>query len=244
MALALGARVTLISRIPPIFDAASLAGIDVHALPANDVCRYDTRYDDDGNRTLLLLSEGESISHSDITLRSGVDALIVAPAYHEIAGLPPSDAQVQAVALQGPLRTSDQQGVVTSHAGAAGQAKPFLRQGVLAFFSEEDTADPGALARFVARKGGIALLTRGWRGATLVTADRERVLPSLPANPIDPTGAGDCFATAFVVRYAETHDLDEAARFALAAGALAVEAPGLAGVATRRQVEERLREAA
>jgi len=244
MALALGAQVTLITRLTPGFDTAPLEGIDVQAQPASDVCRYDTRYDSAGDRTLLLLNEGESIDMGDIT-SAGADALIVAPAYHEIGGLPPCDAPVLAVALQGALRTADREGVVKSRPRPTNQVAPFLRPGVLAFFSEEDTAEPEELARFVAKSGGTALLTRGWRGATLVTDSGERILPPFAANPVDPTGAGDCFATAFVVRYVETGDLDQASRYALAAGALAIEAPGLAGVATRAQVEERLlREAA
>lgn len=244
MALALGAQVTLVTRIPAGFDAASLEGIDVQAQPATDVCRYDNHYDSAGDRTSLLLNEGESISLHDITFPLAIDALIVAPAYHEVAALPPCGASVLAVVLQGPLRTSNRDGVVMPHPAAAEQAAPFLRPGILAFFSEEDTPKPETLARCIAKSGGIALLTRGWRGATLTTGTDSRTLRPFPANPVDPTGAGDCFATAFVIRYVETGDLDQASRFALAAGALAVEAPGLAGVATRAQVEERLREAA
>jgi hypothetical protein len=41
------------------------------------------------------------------------------------------------------------------------------------------------------------------------------------------------------VRFAETGDLHSACAFALAAGALATERPGLAGVPTRGEVERR-----
>jgi hypothetical protein len=245
MALALGAQVTLVTRLSPGYDTAPLEGIEVHAQPAADVCRYANRFDSGGDRTLLLLNEGEPIDTSDITFPTPADAMIVAPAYHEIGGLPPCEAPVVAVALQGPLRTCDGQGLVMPHPRPKEQVASFLRPGVVAFFSEEDTTEPEDLAHFIASGGGTALLTRGWRGAILVTQAGARVLPPYSANPVDPTGAGDCFATAFVVRYIETGDLDEASHYALAAGALAVEAPGLAGVATRAQVEERvLREAA
>lgn len=245
MALALGAQVTLVTRLSPGYDTAPLEGIEVQARPASDVCRYANRFDAAGDRTLLLLNEGEPIDADDITLPTPPDAVIVAPAYHEIGGLPSCEAPVVAVALQGPLRTADRQGLVMPHPRPKEQVASFLRPGVVAFFSEEDTTEPEDLARFIAHRGGTALLTRGWRGAILVTEAGARVLQPYSANPVDPTGAGDCFATAFVVRYIETGDLDEASHYALAAGALAVEAPGLAGVATRAQVEERvLREAA
>ncbi|MCK9521175.1 MAG: PfkB family carbohydrate kinase, partial [Dehalococcoidia bacterium] len=69
-------------------------------------------------------------------------------------------------------------------------------------------------------------------------------LPAFAAEPVEPTGAGDCFATAFTVRFAETGDIDEASRFALAAGALAVEAHGLAAIPSRAAIEARLRKVA
>jgi sugar/nucleoside kinase (ribokinase family) len=61
---------------------------------------------------------------------------------------------------------------------------------------------------------------------------------------VDPTGAGDCFATAFAVRYAETESFAEAGWFAAAAGALAVEGYGLAGVPTRAAIEQRMKQVA
>jgi sugar/nucleoside kinase (ribokinase family) len=113
-----------------------------------------------------------------------------------------------------------------------------------AFFSEEDTAQPELLARHVATQGTRVFLTRGYRGAALYTPDGERTYGPLPADATDPTGAGDCFSTAFLVRLAETGDIEGATRFALAAGAVAVERPGLAGVPSREEIETRLREAA
>ena len=74
----------------------------------------------------------------------------------------------------------------------------------------------------------------------LVVGGAERQLEALVADSVDPTGAGDCFATAFMVRLAETGSLDEACSFGLAAGALSVGAAGLAGVPSREQVERRL----
>ena len=88
------------------------------------------------------------------------------------------------------------------------------------------------------------MVTRGYRGAVLFTGDSESAIEAIPADSVDPTGAGDCFATAFTVRFAETGNVSEAARFALAAGSLAVEGPGIAGIPTRAQVEERLKQEA
>jgi sugar/nucleoside kinase (ribokinase family) len=92
----------------------------------------------------------------------------------------------------------------------------------------------------------VAVLTRGYNGATLFDSDgSHHHWNALRASPVDPTGAGDCFASAFLFRLAETNELAAAMRFALAAGALAVEGSGLAGIATREAIESRMtREAA
>ena len=52
--------------------------------------------------------------------------------------------------------------------------------------------------------------------------------------------AGDVWAAAYLLRYSEVSDPFEAARFACAAAALCVEAPGVSGVAGRAAIEARL----
>jgi hypothetical protein len=239
-ALALGAEVSLISRIPAGYDRSVLAGLDVHGFPARVAPRYANTYTPAGKRTQLLLNEGEPLDPAAATLDRPIDGLIVAPAYHELAGLPAMAGPVVAVSLQGVLRTVDAQGHVLPTPDPEAAAAPFIRPGCFAFFSEEDSSEPEALARFIAGCGAIALLTRGFSGAMLFRGDAVTRLDAIAAAPVEPTGAGDCFATAFVVRYIETGDVGAACLFALAAGALAVESYGLAGVPTRAAIEERL----
>ena len=66
------------------------------------------------------------------------------------------------------------------------------------------------------------VVTLGGRGAQV----GDVVVPSYPANVVDPTGAGDAFCGALGVALAEGHPIVEAVRFANAAGALAVQTPG------------------
>lgn len=246
LALALGHQVTLITRLVPEYDRRVLDGIDVQALPAVAVPRYDNRYDEHGERTQYLLARGGRLDVPAVvaSLSLPCDVLIVAPAFHEIDDLPASPARVVGVSLQGLLRDVRDDGRVVPHRDPWGQVGRFVRPGWFCFFSEEDTADAPGLARQVAAAGARALLTRGYRGATLFSGGREESLAPYPASPIDPTGAGDCFATAFLVRYAETNDLADACRFALAAGALAVEGHGLAGVPTRAAIRALIRRVA
>ncbi len=111
------------------------------------------------------------------------------------------------------------------------------------------------------RPGADLLVTQGSRGGLLVIAGRDgppetlRYLPTATDREIDPTGAGDTFLAALLAstlrpaivgrtRARRRPDL----RFAAAAGSLAVEGPGLAGVPDRaavlvRRARERVRRA-
>ncbi|MGE5595632.1 MAG: PfkB family carbohydrate kinase [Hyphomicrobiales bacterium] len=230
------------THLHPGYDRSALAGIDVIACGTNPAPRYANRYDPSGKRTQLILAEGSPLD-ADWAAVPAMDAHLVAPAYHELAAIPPVRARVTAVALQGPLRAAAD-GRVIPHPDPIAQVAPFIAPGVLAFLSDEDTAEPTEVARYLAAAGMTVLLTLGYRGALMFEAGRQTAFEALPANPIEPTGAGDCFATAFVVRYAETGDLHEACQFALAAGALAVEGAGMAGVPSRAAIEARLRKVA
>ncbi|MBN9493208.1 hypothetical protein J0H33_07670 [bacterium] len=242
MAKALGAEVTLVTGRPAGYPAGALRGLDLIERPAEAACRYANTYDAQGNRAQVLLDPGEPLV-SETWPGGLIDALIVAPAYHELTALPPVDARVVMVSLQGPLRSVDGDRRVVHAADAVAAATPFIEPGAFASFSDEDVADPEALARHLAARRMTVAVTRGHRGATLFEGGFRREVASLPADPVDPTGAGDCFAAAWAVRFAETGDLGEACAFALAAGALATEKPGLEGVPTRREVEERARHA-
>jgi sugar/nucleoside kinase (ribokinase family) len=57
-----------------------------------------------------------------------------------------------------------------------------------------------------------------------------------PASEVDPTGAGDVFATAFVIRLQETGDPVQSARFANVTASYGVEHIGIWGVPTRETV--------
>ena len=71
------------------------------------------------------------------------------------------------------------------------------------FLSQHDLPDADARAREFLSLVPIVALTRGWRGLTLLTRDGVHDVPSLPRPEKDPTGAGDVFAAAFLVRYQE-----------------------------------------
>ncbi len=94
----------------------------------------------------------------------------------------------------------------------------------------------------------LAVMTAGARGALLyVNGDRFDVRPR-PARAVDPTGAGDVFAAAFLVHYHRHGDPWQAAEVATCAASLSVEGEGWSSVpdlpALERALAEYRREAA
>lgn len=63
-----------------------------------------------------------------------------------------------------------------------------------------------------------------------------RPVPPRPAAELDPTGAGDIFATAFLLRLDETGDPLDAARYANVTASFGVEGQGVSGIPTHEQV--------
>jgi ribokinase len=82
------------------------------------------------------------------------------------------------------------------------------------------------------------VITRGGDSTLCILADRAFETPALPVKPVDTVGAGDTFAGTLTVRLAEGETLENAIRFANAAGALATLGAGAqASIPTRRATD-------
>ncbi|MFI5014380.1 MAG: sugar kinase [Hyphomicrobiales bacterium] len=102
--------------------------------------------------------------------------------------------------------------------------------------------DPDAIADFYLRLGAkIVALTLGPEGALVATPRERRRLRSIPVEPVDATGAGDCFDGAFLAEYLVTHDPFVAGRYAAVAAALSTRGFGaVAPIPRRAEVEAAL----
>ncbi|TEU14504.1 MAG: ribokinase [Anaerolineales bacterium] len=86
---------------------------------------------------------------------------------------------------------------------------------------------------------GTVILTLGARGAFLVSAEESVHVPGYKVEVVDTTAAGDAFVGGLAVALAQGQNLAEAARYANAAGALAVTRLGAQpSLPTRQEVEE------
>lgn len=70
------------------------------------------------------------------------------------------------------------------------------------------------------------VMTRGNRGASLISEKGIEHFSAFPVEPVDTTAAGDAFVGSFAVAFAEGRPLTEAVRYGNAAGALAATKTG------------------
>jgi 6-phosphofructokinase 2 len=122
--------------------------------------------------------------------------------------------------------------------------KPNLRE--LNEFLGSEAADDGAIIeasrRIIARYGVEVVVTSlGEDGAILVSAGKTLRAEAPHVHVLSAVGAGDSFLGAMVSRLATGHPLEDAFRYAVAAGAAAVLTPGTA-LCDRADVERLLPE--
>lgn len=92
--------------------------------------------------------------------------------------------------------------------------------------------------------GGHVVLTRGGKGACLVTSNSPSpvFLPAHRVKVADTTAAGDTFVGAFSAKYLASRDALEAARYAMGAAALCVTRLGaIPSIPRREEIESFLR---
>jgi sugar/nucleoside kinase (ribokinase family) len=106
--------------------------------------------------------------------------------------------------------------------------------------SIEDVRGDEARVASYARHCALVALTRGALGSTLFLRGVPHNIPAFPAIERDPTGAGDVFAAALLIRLRETGDPLDAARFASYVAALSVEGAGISCIPTRDEIEQGL----
>ena len=127
---------------------------------------------------------------------------------------------------QGWMRNSDPHGRIFPIAWAeAGHLLPLASAVVL---SIEDIGGNWDLAMQFAQQTRLLVVTCGWDGGTLFLDGQTTTFPAVPLTQVDPTGAGDIFATAFFIAMASGAQPLAATSFAACLAARSVTRVGLA----------------
>jgi 1D-myo-inositol 3-kinase len=230
----------------------ALPSAEIAAVPAADATTFENVYSA-GSRRQHLRGRAAPLlfEHVPAAWREA-RCVLLAPLAQEVdsalaAAFPRS---LVAATPQGWLRRWDADGSVSP--GPFAEADTILPHLDALILSPEDVAPPEAangddrapLSAAVAeiimpwvRLTPLILVTRGPAGALLLAPGKPpHVLPGYATREVDPTGAGDVFATAFLCELHASGDPMRAADFANRVAALSVEGEGPAAIPTRAEV--------
>ncbi len=238
----LGWRAAALTAAGPEFDAGNdLGGIDAFVGRSRETTRFRNTYASDGHRRQVVLGRADDIDPSLVPDSwRDPEALLLAPVVAEVAAGTAREfsAAVVGACGQGWLRAVDAASGVVSARRWPDPAADLTNVDVV-FLSYEDVDGDVERARGLLTHVPLVVLTRGRLGAEIHTRDGVVSVAGLPREEVDPTGAGDVFAAAFLIGYHESRDAAEAAGLACSAASCVVEAPGTTGLGDRAEVERR-----
>ena len=235
----LGYRVGVVTSAGPDLDVArALPGVEVVCHRSAATTLFENVYSDGSRRQILhqradmLTCEHipEAWRRAPMAYLGSIDQELAPSVFDCFA-----DNVLIGVMPQGFFRQWDDQGRVSFVEWNPPEA--VLRLINLLVISELDVPDPGELVKNWGRSVEIMVVTHAERGATVYRAGIPRHFAARPAQEVDPTGAGDVFTSAFLIRLFETGDPWQAAPFANCVASLSVEGPGVAGIPLRQRVE-------
>jgi len=223
----------------------ALTGIDTVYTESDDTTTFINTYAEGGRRSQVVKETASPLEASRIPLPWLAATIIhVCPVVHEVerACLEALASPLVGVSPQGWLRSWDASGRVTDTRWPEETKGPALGAARILFFSDEEFALNRDDLDCYLQSVEIVAVTKGDRGARIYQGRDMFEVPAVPVREVDPTGAGDVFATAFLIRFEETGDAYHAACFACSTASYAVEREGIDGIPDRSQVEARLRE--
>ncbi len=257
-ALRLGKRPAIVTAASPDVLAALTAlapEIPVAAVPSPTSTTFENHYALDGRRHQHLRARAANLTLADIPAPwRAAPLVLLAPLAQEIAAdLAAAFPHARVAATpQGWLRQWDATGLVSPCAWTdAPVALPHLAALIL---SHEDlpadhlpasptpptATSPGVVTARWAEAVPVLVVTRGADGADLWQGSHREHYPAYTIREMDPTGAGDVFAAAFLCHWQDTADPRQAVAFANCTASFVVEHPGLEGIPTLAQVLARL----
>jgi len=238
----LGMRTAVATRASPDLSFNPLyQGIEVLSLPSPVTTTFQNLYSADGTRTQFIRAVAGQINAEDIPPAwREAKVVLLGPLADEleegIAGIFPHS--LIGVTPQGWMRRWDEEGRVFPKPWEG--AAEVLTHAQVVVCSEKDVDRDENVIQSYARMAEILVVTHGPTGATVTHRGEARRLPAFETVEVDPTGAGDVFAVAYLIELERSGDPYAAAHFANCVASFTVEKPGIEGIPTLEQVERRL----
>ena len=247
-AAAFGERAGILTVAAADADLAPLASHDVRVVGSGATLTFAHSHVDDRRELRLLSRPPRPLTFADLpTTWRRPEVLILAPLLDDDVDLSSftaiEGAPHRALLAQGIHRYVEQSSLISMTPTPSDSLFQTFTNALSVFLSDEEVAGwPADAFERVARYVRRLVVTRGPAGADVYAGGRVTHVAAAPADVVDTTGAGDVFATAFILA-AEAGDAD-AARLASAYAAACVALPGASPLPSREDVERRLRAAA
>ncbi|MGH2479821.1 MAG: PfkB family carbohydrate kinase [Ktedonobacteraceae bacterium] len=238
---------TLLTQLPTFLPQIGLA---TRATPL--ATAFENRYTE-GFRVQYLRARATRLELADIPPNwLAAPITLLGPLAQEIPlalvqSLPRSPGSLLAATPQGWLRRWDADGRVWPTPWEyAAEILPLLdvlilsHDDLLPFAAGKRDAADAMLAEW-SMHVPLLVATDGRHGATLFEHGATTRFPPYPVVEVDPTGAGDVFAAAFLTHLYRHNDAHAAMNFANCAASLSIEHPGTSGIPTLEQIQARLR---
>lgn len=239
----LGKKTAILTRAAPDMDLSALpTETDLHVLSSATTTTFANIYTDQG-RIQYCYTPAAAITGQDVPAAlTGPGTVLLGPLANEVGEDVPQRFEPNTVVgavPQGWMRQWDATGRVTAKEWTSMMS--FLPHLDVLILSKEDVDNDLSRLEPFFRHVPLVVLTEYRDGSTVYQrqadgSQRVTRIPPRPAREVDPTGAGDTFAAAFLIYLQETGDALQAARFANITASFGVEAPGVAGIPERQTV--------
>jgi sugar/nucleoside kinase (ribokinase family) len=206
----------------------------------------------EGFRTQYLRARADQLQLEDVpeTWRKA-SVVLFGPLDQELSPalvrlFPRHPGSIFAATPQGWLRRWDENDrVLPTPWTAAGEILPLLDVLILSHddllpFANSNRTDADTMLSQWSMRVPLLVATDGRHGATLFQHGIAERFPAYSAHEVDPTGAGDVFAAAFLVHYHRHSDPRKAVDFANCVASLSIEHVGIAGIPTLEMVRGRM----
>jgi sugar/nucleoside kinase (ribokinase family) len=209
-------------------------------------------YTEAGFRTQYLRARADALEEDDVPGEwLAAPVVLLGPLAQELSAdfatlFPRRPGRIVAATPQGWLRHWDADGRVWPTPWlAAEQVLPLLDVLILSHddllpFADGNRKDADAILARWSMQVPLLVATDGRHGATLFRHGDTQRFPAYPISEVDPTGAGDVFASAFITHLYRHGNAEEAVNFANCVASFSVEQPGIQGIPTPEMVSTRL----
>ena len=231
---------------------STLPNIALSIRPSPETTTFVNQYTQ-GFRTQYLRARADNLQETDVPPAwQNAPIVLIGPLAQEIAPelvacFRRRSGAIIAATPQGWLRRWDTDGRVWPTAWkSAEQILPLLDVLILSHddllpFAHDNRQEADAMLHEWSMHVPLLVATDGRHGATLFRRGTTQRFPGYPVPEVDPTGAGDVFAAAFLTDLYRHGNAEQAVNFANCVASFSIEREGVEGIPTMEEVEGRIK---